>query len=510
MVAKAVRRRGRRRDPDPRGAIAGGWDEYVDAGLDAGRSVPRSPTRREVADAFATPAGIRLAADADRAVFAAEEVTPDEVAAFWRIVDDERRVITRQRGFWRRVRAAVSLRSFLRFLAPRPPRRGRRIATRGGSVPPRRGDAIRHDRFDDAGVGRASSLALVVVLYVWFALALAAMFRKIGEPVWKAWVPVVNVATVLKLGGSRRGSCSSIWCRSSASSPSSSSTSWPSTASPSASAPVPDSRCSAPWCRSSGRASWGSVRHGGRVRRPRRRRGSAPSGADAIFEGPYVPLIGGWTPDPEPAAHTAPPIRRRRCRSRWCSPSPPGRLVGRCRAVARATGRRPPTSCPQPDGRRSTERHAPEEPSVPATPASVFDVLDALRDSAPAGAAARERPTRIPRPRPPTRTRMPSSPRRDGSPASPRRRPSPARKPAPSRPAPCFCRELPRRVACRRGPHRVRPIRPRSNPRRRPTSPRPPHTTRRPPAPRRRVVARGRPFPAWCRASRREAPVDIA
>ncbi|MDU0344788.1 transglutaminase domain-containing protein [Microbacterium sp. KSW2-29] len=124
MIAKAVRRRGRRRDPDPRGAIAGGWDEYVDAGLDAGRSVPRSPTRREVADAFATPAGIRLAADADRAVFAAEEVTPDEVAAFWRIVDDERRVITRQRGFWRRVRAAVSLRSFLRFLAPRPPRRG--------------------------------------------------------------------------------------------------------------------------------------------------------------------------------------------------------------------------------------------------------------------------------------------------------------------------------------------------------------------------------------------------
>lgn len=124
VIAKAVRRRGRRRDPDPRGAIAGGWDEYVDAGVDAGRSVPRAPTRREVAEAFATPSGIRLAADADRAVFAADEVSADEVAAFWRIVDDERRVLTRQRGFWRRVRAAVSLRSFLRFLAPRPSRRG--------------------------------------------------------------------------------------------------------------------------------------------------------------------------------------------------------------------------------------------------------------------------------------------------------------------------------------------------------------------------------------------------
>jgi hypothetical protein len=46
----------------------------------------------------------------------------------------------------------------------------------------------------------ATSLALAVVLYVWFALALAAMFRKMGEPDWKAWVPVLNVATVLRRG----------------------------------------------------------------------------------------------------------------------------------------------------------------------------------------------------------------------------------------------------------------------------------------------------------------------
>ncbi|MCJ1706327.1 DUF5684 domain-containing protein [Microbacterium sp. VKM Ac-2923] len=45
-----------------------------------------------------------------------------------------------------------------------------------------------------------TSLALVIVLYVWFALALAAMFRKMGEPAWKAWVPVLNVATVLQRG----------------------------------------------------------------------------------------------------------------------------------------------------------------------------------------------------------------------------------------------------------------------------------------------------------------------
>lgn len=123
IAAKALRRRGRRRDPDPRSAIAGGWDEYVDAGVDHRRAVPSAPTRREIAVAFATPRGIRLADDADRAVFSSAAVSPDEAAAFWRIVDEERRSLRSRQGLWHRVRAAVSLRSFLRFLAPRRPRR---------------------------------------------------------------------------------------------------------------------------------------------------------------------------------------------------------------------------------------------------------------------------------------------------------------------------------------------------------------------------------------------------
>lgn len=124
VLAKALRRRGRRRDPDPRAAIAGGWDEYVDAGVDAGRSLPPAPTRHDVAAAFGTASATRLADDADRAVFAPDAVSRDEVAAFWRIVDEERRALLRQRGLWRRVRAAVSLRSFLRFLSPRRARSG--------------------------------------------------------------------------------------------------------------------------------------------------------------------------------------------------------------------------------------------------------------------------------------------------------------------------------------------------------------------------------------------------
>lgn len=123
LLAKALRRRGRRHAPDPRAAIAGGWDEYVDAGVDAGRPVPPAPTRRELAAAFGTSSGARLADDADRAVFSSRTVTAEEAAAFWRIVDEERRALVHQRGFWRRVRAAVSLRSFVRLLAPRPMRR---------------------------------------------------------------------------------------------------------------------------------------------------------------------------------------------------------------------------------------------------------------------------------------------------------------------------------------------------------------------------------------------------
>jgi hypothetical protein len=123
VIAKVIRRRGRRRDPDPRAAIAGGWDEYVDAGVDAGRELPPASTRRELVSAWGTAGGERLADEADRAVFSSRTVTADEATAFWRIVDAERRTLTRQRGGWRRLLAAVSLRSFLRFLAPRPTRR---------------------------------------------------------------------------------------------------------------------------------------------------------------------------------------------------------------------------------------------------------------------------------------------------------------------------------------------------------------------------------------------------
>ena len=90
---------------------------------------PPALTRSELAEVFATPSGESLATDADRAVFSEAAASAADAAAFWRIVDEERRAIARERGFWRGVVATVSLRSFVRHLAPSGA--GSRFAERG-------------------------------------------------------------------------------------------------------------------------------------------------------------------------------------------------------------------------------------------------------------------------------------------------------------------------------------------------------------------------------------------
>lgn len=55
-------------------------------------------------------------------------------------------------------------------------------------------------------VGAAVVLSLLtgilgVAVYIWVALALAAAFRKMGEDAWRAWVPIVNIAVLLRWGG---------------------------------------------------------------------------------------------------------------------------------------------------------------------------------------------------------------------------------------------------------------------------------------------------------------------
>jgi hypothetical protein len=46
-----------------------------------------------------------------------------------------------------------------------------------------------------------TSAVLGIIIYVWTALALSALFRKAGEPGWKGWVPVYNEFVLLQLGG---------------------------------------------------------------------------------------------------------------------------------------------------------------------------------------------------------------------------------------------------------------------------------------------------------------------
>jgi len=45
------------------------------------------------------------------------------------------------------------------------------------------------------------SLLFSAIVYVWLAFALTKVFAKVGQPTWKAWVPVLNVITIFQLGG---------------------------------------------------------------------------------------------------------------------------------------------------------------------------------------------------------------------------------------------------------------------------------------------------------------------
>jgi hypothetical protein len=119
VAAKAWRRRARREEADAAVRVVGGWEEYVDIAVDHGLPAPRAQTRSELASAYERPAAVSLAEAADRAVFSDDRLSADDADAFWSIVDAERRALGDGRSLWRRVLAAVSLKSFTRSLAPR-------------------------------------------------------------------------------------------------------------------------------------------------------------------------------------------------------------------------------------------------------------------------------------------------------------------------------------------------------------------------------------------------------
>lgn len=234
----------------------------------------------------------------------------------------------------------------------------------------------------------ATSFALVVVLYVWLALALAALFRKVGEPAWKAWIPVVNVATVLKIGGF----------------------------SPwlillnlvpifggiafivvfivavhridvgfgvGAGLTVVGAVFPVVWASILG---FGSARWHGKRRSSRLDENSAPVRRGKDFDGPYVPLIGGWTPDEAPSTPSQDAAARPAGGVAVSDPiavpfaAPSASLSD---AVPSAHDWAPPAPVPaaEPENPRPADHPRAAPPAPPAT--SVFDVLDALRDGSP-------------------------------------------------------------------------------------------------------------------------------
>ncbi len=121
VATKAVRRRRRRSRGSAVLRLAAGWREVLDHARDLGADVTASDTRPEQAGHLPAVEAVPLARAADAGVFGPGEPAQAMVADFWHQVVVTRRQMSHSVGRWRRVRAAVSLRSLRR---PRPARSG--------------------------------------------------------------------------------------------------------------------------------------------------------------------------------------------------------------------------------------------------------------------------------------------------------------------------------------------------------------------------------------------------
>lgn len=151
VIAKTVRRRRRRSRGTLPDRVDGGWQEILDLLTDLGRAPNSVMTRAEIAaqlDGDVPAAGAAaLAARADRAVFGPDDLPEEAAGEYWDQVTEARRSMTAAVPWHRRLRAAVSLRSFRRRRAERRAenRRTRRNA-RARAKALRRSEAMRRRR----------------------------------------------------------------------------------------------------------------------------------------------------------------------------------------------------------------------------------------------------------------------------------------------------------------------------------------------------------------------------
>lgn len=111
LAAKWRRRALRRAAPTARERIVGGWREFADAAVDHGYDPPPAATRVEFAETIGGSRAHALASVADRATFSGLAPTPAEADSVWKAVDDLRTQLAHRDTRWKRLLAAVSLRS---------------------------------------------------------------------------------------------------------------------------------------------------------------------------------------------------------------------------------------------------------------------------------------------------------------------------------------------------------------------------------------------------------------
>lgn len=111
LAAKWRRRALRRSASTAVERIVGGWREFADAAVDHGYEPPPAATRVEFAQTIGGTRAAALAKVADRAVYSPSAPTAAEADSVWKAVDDLRGQLDRRDTRWKRVLAAVSLRS---------------------------------------------------------------------------------------------------------------------------------------------------------------------------------------------------------------------------------------------------------------------------------------------------------------------------------------------------------------------------------------------------------------
>ncbi|MFK0242703.1 transglutaminaseTgpA domain-containing protein [Microbacterium sp. NPDC090281] len=114
---KAAKRRSRRAAARTADRISGGWDELTDRAVDYGARLTPGGTRTEeaavVASALTVPQVTALAERADADVFGPAEPSPNDVESFWHEVDEIVGGLGKDAGFWKRIKARLSLRSLV-------------------------------------------------------------------------------------------------------------------------------------------------------------------------------------------------------------------------------------------------------------------------------------------------------------------------------------------------------------------------------------------------------------